>query len=72
MTVVEDDGCGFDSEAIAGAPIQERLGIAGMAERAALVGGKLAVESQPQQGTAVFVTVPLADNVHGGGSRWTS
>ena len=66
VTVVEDDGCGFDPGAIAGAPIQERLGLAGMAERAALVGGRLVVESQPQQGTAVFITVPLADNVRGG------
>jgi len=62
VTVVEDDGCGFDPEAVAVSPLRERLGLAGMAERAALVGGRLALESRPGQGTTVFVTVPLAEN----------
>ncbi len=63
VTVVEDDGCGFDSDAIVDAPIQERLGLAGMSERAALVGGHLTVESRPNEGTTVFVTVPLTDKL---------
>lgn len=63
VTVVEDDGCGFEPDAVATAPLKERLGLAGMAERAALVGGRLTLESQPGQGTTIFVTVPLADNV---------
>ena len=62
VTVVEDDGCGFDPEAVTVAPLRERLGLAGMAERAALVGGHLTLESRPGQGTTVFVTVPLAEN----------
>ncbi len=63
VTVVEDDGCGFEPDDIAAAPLPERLGLAGMSERAALVGGRLTIESQPGQGTTVFVTVPLADNL---------
>jgi signal transduction histidine kinase len=34
------------------------LGLAGMRERAALVGGSLLVESQPGQGTLVIFRVP--------------
>ena len=63
VTVVEDDGCGFEPKNVAAAPLPERLGLAGMSERAALVGGNLTLESQPGQGTTVFVTVPLADNL---------
>ncbi len=63
VTVVEDDGCGFEPDVVASAPLQERLGLAGMAERAALVGGRLTLESHPGQGTTIFVTVPLADNL---------
>ena len=63
VTVVEDDGCGFAPDAVAAAPLPERLGLAGMSERAALVGGHLTIESQPGEGTTVFVTVPLTDNL---------
>jgi two-component system, NarL family, sensor histidine kinase UhpB len=52
---VRDDGCGFDpSQRHAG------LGIAGMRERAALLGGKVAIISQPGQGTTVETCLPLS------------
>jgi PAS domain S-box-containing protein len=54
--VVEDDGAGFDAEA---APGLGRLGLSGMRERLALVGGALAVESSPGAGTSVYARVPL-------------
>ena len=63
VTVIEDDGCGFQPDEVAEAPLPERLGLAGMAERAALVGGRLTVESRPGEGTTVFVTLPLTDNL---------
>lgn len=56
--VVEDDGQGFDAESVAG----HRLGILGMRERAALVGGTLAVESGSGRGTTVIARIPLPDD----------
>lgn len=58
--IIEDNGPGFDVEpTLRSAPEERRLGIIGMRERAALVGGSLAVESAPGQGTTLFVRVPL-------------
>lgn len=58
--IVEDDGQGFSVEEImAGAPAQQ-LGLFGMQERAALIGGQLTIESSPGKGTSIFVKVPLA------------
>ncbi|MBN9517185.1 PAS domain-containing protein [bacterium] len=52
--VVEDDGRGFDPEGAG----QGRLGLVGMRERVALVGGTLEVESSPGGGTMVIARVP--------------
>ncbi|AWM37092.1 Signal transduction histidine-protein kinase/phosphatase DegS [Gemmata obscuriglobus] len=52
--VVEDDGRGFAPEGRA----DGRLGIRGMRERAALLGGTVEIESRPGHGTTVFVRVP--------------
>jgi len=58
--IVEDDGRGFDTAAApASADGQRRLGLLGMAERAALVTGMLEVESAPGNGTTIYLTVPL-------------
>jgi PAS domain S-box-containing protein len=58
--VVEDDGRGFDVETVT-APAGDggRLGLLGMRERVALVGGTLTVESFPGQGTTVIARIPL-------------
>jgi signal transduction histidine kinase len=53
--VIEDDGRGFDPEATP----DEGLGLVGMRERIALVGGRLSIESRPEHGTTVAVEVPL-------------
>jgi signal transduction histidine kinase len=51
---IEDDGAGFDP---AWARAGGGFGLTGMAERAARVGGRLAVESRPGAGTRVRVEV---------------
>jgi len=53
---VKDDGRGFD---INGLVESDGLGVVGMRERAMLVGGVLNVSSRPDQGTCVYLTVPL-------------
>ena len=59
--IVEDDGKGFDPDQLLRLPaVGRRLGLLGMQERIALVGGTLAVESSPGYGTTVYARVPLA------------
>jgi PAS domain S-box-containing protein len=58
--IVEDDGRGFDLDATMDlVRRQRRLGLAGMRERAALVGGTLEVETRPGSGTTIYVRMPL-------------
>jgi PAS domain S-box-containing protein len=62
LAIVEDNGRGFDVEAVMGAPdAGGRLGLLGMQERVALVGGTLEVESRPGGGTSLFIHIPLRD-----------
>lgn len=57
--VVEDDGTGFDVETVRHPGANGRkLGILGMEERAALVGGSITIESTPG-GTTIFAEVPV-------------
>ncbi|MDQ3121239.1 MAG: GAF domain-containing protein [Actinomycetota bacterium] len=51
--LIEDDGRGFTRDG------GEGLGLLGMGERLALLGGKLQVESTPGAGTAIVAEVPL-------------
>ncbi len=51
---VQDDGRGFDARH---PPERAGLGLQGMRERAALVGGKLTLTSRPGQGTVVTLTI---------------
>jgi two-component system sensor histidine kinase UhpB len=53
--VVEDRGRGFDSSA---GRRGAGLGLIGMNERAALVGGRATVDARPGRGTTVTVSVP--------------
>ena len=55
--IIEDDGVGFDAENTSAAD-DKGLGLVGMRERAALVGGTAAVESEPGGGTRVIVRIP--------------
>ena len=62
MLIVEDDGCGFDLEAA------ERrgagLGLGGMRQRVALVGGHITIETAPGRGTTLRVVVPVGGRGH--------
>ena len=61
VAIVEDDGDGFDQTRVEGEGADRpSLGIFGMRERAALVGGTITIETSPESGTTVFVEVPLA------------
>jgi signal transduction histidine kinase len=56
---VQDDGVGFDASD-AGQLLREgHFGLAGMRERASLVGGSLEVDSQPGRGTTVLAQLPM-------------
>lgn len=66
LAIVEDDGRGFEVEAVMRAPdAVGRLGLLGMQERVALVGGALEIESSPGGGTSLFVRIPLSDDGEG-------
>jgi PAS domain S-box-containing protein len=54
---ISDAGAGFEPESVQG---RSGLGLISMHERLRLVGGHLAVESEPWHGTRVYVSVPLA------------
>jgi two-component system CheB/CheR fusion protein len=59
VLVVEDDGKGFDPDNLKINPDTGRgLGLIGMRERAAIVGGAVEIESTPGNGTTVFVRIP--------------
>jgi PAS domain S-box-containing protein len=56
---VEDDGSGFDPEAVGKASPSWGVGLRSMAERAEMLGGELRVASRPGAGTSVEVRIPL-------------
>jgi signal transduction histidine kinase len=60
--VIEDDGIGFDVEAIKTNPA--RLGLYGMEERALLLGGSFRIESEPEQGTMIIFEIPSGASSH--------
>lgn len=59
--VVEDDGRGFD----AAAPRADGVGLSGIHERAALLGGSVHITSRPGQGTRLDVRVPAPEVPYG-------
>ena len=54
---IQDNGQGF---ILADPPQSQGFGLIGMHERTQIIGGKLTISSQPQQGTQVLVTVEVA------------
>jgi ligand-binding sensor domain-containing protein/signal transduction histidine kinase len=57
---IQDDGCGFDGQPHPQSSGPEgHFGLTGMRERAAEIGGTVAVDSSPGKGTRVTASVPL-------------
>ncbi|MEO8168714.1 MAG: ATP-binding protein, partial [bacterium] len=60
---IEDDGAGFDLADLNSRPDPEHgLGLLGIRERVALFGGVLVIESAPDKGTSINVTITLGQN----------
>jgi signal transduction histidine kinase len=64
---VEDGGRGFDPQA--GPAAGSASGLAGMRERAALLGGRFTVEAAPGRGTRVTAELPLGGTLERRGDR---
>jgi len=63
---VQDWGCGFEpAQVLAGAGLGERIGLRGMRERVALMGGHWSVRSSPGNGTLVVAELPLPTEYEG-------
>lgn len=58
--VVEDDGKGFDLETVARPSHHGGLGLSSMRERAALLQGRLEIDTAPGSGTRLAAVVPFA------------
>ena len=70
---LRDDGKGIDPVVLASQGIQGHYGLRGMPERAALMGGKLAVWSEVDAGTEVELRLPApAVYVTSGTGSWLS
>jgi signal transduction histidine kinase len=60
VVTVEDNGVGFRVKDVMRHPDEnKRLGLLGMMERAAMLSGKLDIESKPGKGTKVQLRIPL-------------
>lgn len=57
---IRDEGCGFELPDPGELPGDGHIGLTGMRERAALVGGTVVVQTSPGEGTTVRATVPAA------------
>ena len=66
VLVIEDDGVGFDASEAASWEGDRGLGLVGMRERAALLGGSVEFESEPGKGTTIFARVPAWTKPAGG------
>ena len=69
VVVVEDDGRGFDSESEARAGDVPGLGLRGIRERVALLGGTVAIESTSGSGTSLYVHIPMMKYSNGSHDR---
>jgi two-component system sensor histidine kinase UhpB len=57
---IEDDGRGFDPGGASRDAVElQRLGLLGIRERAELLGGEIQIDSAPEKGTRLSVSIPL-------------
>jgi signal transduction histidine kinase len=64
MLLVEDNGCGFDYTSVR-KNLEGCLGLIGMEERVALMGGTFRIESTPRSGTTLRAEVPVKSAASG-------
>jgi signal transduction histidine kinase len=57
---ITDDGCGFEPDESGDNP--KGLGLKNIAERVKMLGGKFKIDSQPEKGTRVEVTIPFLES----------
>jgi signal transduction histidine kinase len=63
---IEDDGKGFDVNTLAIAvPMSGGFGLKGLSERVRILAGTFSIESSPNKGTKLFISLPF-DGVHNG------
>jgi signal transduction histidine kinase len=63
---IQDWGCGFEpAHVLAHAGLGERIGLRGMRERVALLGGHWSVQSSPGNGALVMAEIPLPTTYEG-------
>ncbi|MEJ2747037.1 MAG: GAF domain-containing sensor histidine kinase [Anaerolineae bacterium] len=60
---IQDDGCGFDPDAILRSDHKQHWGLLGIEERVSLVGGQCQFDSQPGAGTTIHVNIPLQEEL---------
>jgi len=61
LAIVEDDGKGFDLETVNNeGSVSQGLGLLGMRERVALVGGIFNIETEPGSGTTLVMQIPIS------------
>ncbi len=58
---IRDRGRGFDPHKLNTSGPGERVGISGMRERIALLGGEFELRSRPGEGTSISVDIPLPE-----------
>jgi signal transduction histidine kinase len=51
---IEDNGVGFDPHA----PKQGHYGLVGLQEQAEMIGAELIIDSKPEMGTKIYISVP--------------
>jgi signal transduction histidine kinase len=56
---VEDDGRGFNLLGVTSSYPRRGLGLAGMQQRAKAVGGRVEIDSKPDYGTRITLTIPV-------------
>ena len=60
VLIIEDDGVGFDSDSLSRKPEDKHgLGLAGMRERAELIGGEVEIETARGLGTTIYLRIPM-------------
>jgi two-component system sensor histidine kinase DegS len=59
MVMIADNGVGFDINEVLSRKGSRGLGLVGIRERAASVGGALSIVSVPGNGTTLYVTIPV-------------